>query len=50
MFIDKPTGFKAHGWSVGSAASEWYKEQLRRGKNPTVEECKNEVIDYTCQE
>ncbi len=47
-FVDKPTGFRAHGWSIGSAASQWYHEQLRRGKKITLESCRGDVEQYTC--
>jgi len=49
-FIDKGSGFKAHGWSVRSTASQWYHEQLRRGQNRSVEECMADVEKFTCEE
>lgn len=49
-FIDKKTGFKAHGWSLASAGAQWYQEQLRRGVRTSLEQCKSQVEEFTCNE
>ncbi len=50
QFVDKPTQFKVHGWSLRSAGAQWYQEQLRRGKNTTIEHCMSDVETFTCNE
>lgn len=49
-FVDKATGFSAHGWSFKSVASQWYNELLRRGKDANLDKCKDEVEQYTCNQ
>lgn len=48
--IDRPTGWRAHGWSLRSVGAEWYQEQLRRGKKTTLEICMRDVENFTCNE
>jgi GT2 family glycosyltransferase len=48
--LDKATGFKAHGWSIRAVAAQWYHERLKRGHNCTVQDCCNDVENYTAQE
>jgi len=50
IFIDKATGFRVHGWSLGAAAAQWYQEQMRRGVKTTIENCRAEVESFTCGE
>lgn len=49
-FLDPATGFRAHGWSVRSAAGQWYQEQLRRGKSTTLDLAVADVERHTCTE
>ncbi len=50
QFMDKATQFKAHGWSIRAVAAQWYHERLKRGHNCTVQDCCNDVENYTAQE
>lgn len=48
-FVDKPTGFSAHGWSFHHVAAQWYSEQIKRGKNTSIDQCRLDVESYTCK-
>lgn len=48
--IDKATGFRAHGWSIRSAAAQWYQEQLNRGRNVTIDQAMADVEQYTAED
>lgn len=49
-YIDRKTGFSAHGWSFQSVAAQWFKEQIKRGIKYTLDKAKLDVEQYTCQE
>lgn len=49
-YIDKPTGWKAHGWSLRAVSAQWLQEQLRRGKKTTLELSMIDVEQFVCNE
>lgn len=50
VFVDKSKGFRAHGWSLRSAAAQWYQEQLNRGRNVTIDQAIADVERFTCED
>lgn len=49
-FVDKATGFRAHGWSIRATAAQWYQEQLNRGRNVTIDQAIADVERFTCED